>query len=131
VASFAVATGEAVSTRVLVVEDDADVRSSLSEVLRQEGYYVAEAADGATARELLSEQSFDVVTLDLRLPVLNGVELLASQEKPPPVVVLSAFSYFDQEEVQRRFGNKVSAFLRKPATPRLVLAAVAEAARAS
>jgi DNA-binding response OmpR family regulator len=114
-----------------VVEDDADVRTSLSEVLRQQGYQVVEAADGAAARELLAEQTFDVVTLDLRLPVLNGVELLASQEKPPPVVVLSAFSYFDQSDVQRRFGNQVSAFLRKPAAPRLVLAAIAEAARAS
>jgi len=113
--------------RILVVEDDVDVRGSLVELLAQSGYEVFEAADGAAARMLLTEHDVDLMTLDLRLPVMSGPELLASLPKPPPVIVFSAFSYFDQAAVQERFSGKVSAFLRKPSTPESLLAAVAQA----
>ena len=112
---------------VLVVEDDADVRASLAELLAQEGYEVFEAADGAAARELLADRPFDVMTLDLRLPVLSGPDLLAALDDPPPVIIFSAFSYFDQDAVQKRFAGKVSAFLRKPSSPESLLEAVAHA----
>jgi CheY-like chemotaxis protein len=113
--------------RILVVEDDVDVRASLAELLGQDGYEVFEAPDGAAARALLAAHDFDLMTLDLRLPVLSGPELLASLPNPPPVIVFSAFSYFDQDAVQERFAGKVSAFLRKPSSPESLLAAVADA----
>jgi two-component system KDP operon response regulator KdpE len=115
-------------TRVLVVEDDTDVRVCLAALLRHEGYDVSEVATGIAARELIRDEPPDVVILDLGLPLLNGTELLASLEDPPPVVVYSAFEYVDQDEVHRRFGDKVSAFLRKPIHPQVLLAAVADAA---
>ena len=118
---------ESGKARILVVEDDVDVRASLAELLSHSGYEVFEAADGAAAGVLLAEHDFDLMTLDLRLPVMSGPELLTSLPNPPPVIVFSAFSYFDQDAVQERFAGRVSAFLRKPSTPESLLAAIAEA----
>lgn len=61
--------------RVLVVEDAADVRLVLRRCFESDGYVVEEAADAAAARQALSEQSFDLVTLDLQIPGENGLAL--------------------------------------------------------
>ena len=115
------------TTKVLVVEDDAEVRTSLSELLRSRGYLVREVSDGLTARELLTEESFDAVTLDLKIPGIDGSELLASLDDPPPVVVYSAFSFFDQRKVLAALKGRVTRILRKPAPPQALLQAVADA----
>jgi DNA-binding response OmpR family regulator len=61
--------------RVLVVEDDPDIRAMLAECLRAH-YTVRVAADGARALQLLSRQEFDALVVDLELPVLSGVTLI-------------------------------------------------------
>src|SRR3954467_228686 len=63
-------------TRVLVVDDDADVRELISLVLSQAGYEVDEAADGFAALTKLSRYRPDVVVTDLRMPGMTGVDLL-------------------------------------------------------
>src|SRR5688572_6465271 len=57
---------------VLVVEDDADTRALVADVLREEGYAVLEAADGAQALAWAREIAPRLIILDLRLPVLDG-----------------------------------------------------------
>jgi len=77
--------------RVLVVEDDADGRDPLAEILGLEGYTVTGAADGATAIGQLGD-GFDVVVLDLGLPDVAGVDVIrAARALPdgPAVVVFS------------------------------------------
>ncbi len=113
--------------RVLVVEDDAEVRTSLGELLRTKGYNVREVSDGLTARELLTEELFDAVTLDLKLPGIDGDELIASLSEPPPVIVYSAFAVFDPGNVRGKLGARITRLLRKPAAPQDLLDAVAEA----
>ena len=112
-----------------MVEDDLDMQISLSTILRRHGYEVLAVTDGVTARKLLADHAFDVVTLDLKLPDVDGTDLLASGEELPPVIVVSAFAYFDQIELESRFGSRVSSFIRKPAPPRVILEAVAQARR--
>ncbi len=114
---------------VLVVEDDADVRASLVEILRHEGHVPVEAANGLAARDILHDQPVDVVLLDLRLPGVDGPGLLAGLDDPPPVIVLSAFATYDEEDVCRRLAGKVSTFIRKPSPPHVVLAAIEDVAR--
>lgn len=81
---------------ILIVEDDLDLREALSEVLRDEGYTVAMAADGREALDHLRRQSRpSLILLDLTMPVMNGWQFRAEQRQDPdlsgiPVVVLSA-----------------------------------------
>jgi len=116
---------------VLVIEDDPGVRESTADLLRDSGYDVLEAADGIEGLRQLRERSFDVVILDLRLPRLDGPELLDAVKAPPPVVIVSALEYFEEVEVRQRFESKVFAVLRKPVSPERLLAVVAEAVRGS
>jgi CheY-like chemotaxis protein len=64
--------------RVLVVDDEADVREVLAEVLCEAGLEACTAADGAAALELARRIDFDVVTMDLRMPGMSGLETLAA-----------------------------------------------------
>ena len=99
--------------------------------MRQSGYRASPAADGVEALELLRAENFDVLILDLRLPRMDGPELLDALDAPPPVIVASALEYFNEEDMRRRFGPKVFTFLQKPIPPALLLAAVADAIRDS
>jgi CheY-like chemotaxis protein len=84
-------------TRVLVVDDDADIRTMLELTLLAEGLEVATAPHGAAALELLRQPHTvrpDVIVLDMRMPVMDGWQFAAQyREEPPPhapIVVLTA-----------------------------------------
>lgn len=102
--------------KILIVEDDLDLREALSEVLRDEGYSVAMAADGREALDHLRRQSRpSLILLDLTMPVMNGWQFRAEQRQDPalsgiPVVVLSAGDY--RAEQMRQLG--VTDYIRKP-----------------
>jgi CheY-like chemotaxis protein len=104
------------SRRILIVEDDADLREALSEVLRDEGYAVTSAADGQEALDRLRrEQRPSLILLDLTMPVMNGWQFRAEQRQDPdlseiPVVVLSAGEYL-AEQMQPL---EIEDFVRKP-----------------
>jgi DNA-binding response OmpR family regulator len=79
--------------RILVVEDEAKVAGALSEGLASEGYGVAVATTGEDAFFLASEQTFDLVVLDVMLPGRNGFEVLSALRKRSlqmPVLMLTA-----------------------------------------
>jgi len=82
-----------VRRRILIVDDEREVRDGLLEFLRDEGYETAGAETLAEARQDLSRSPFDLVLLDLRLPDGSGLDLLAELNVPdaPPVVVVTAF----------------------------------------
>jgi CheY-like chemotaxis protein/predicted transcriptional regulator len=83
------------SNRVLVVDDDADIRQQLAEILAEEGYDVITAANGREALERLRDGGRpSLILLDLRMPVMDGWALRAELKKDPrmqqiPVVLLS------------------------------------------
>lgn len=112
--------------RVLIAEDDPGLRETLNILLSGEGYVVMEAEDGQVALDLLAGSPVDVLLLDLAMPRVNGVELLGRIDPPPPVVIIySAFSYYQPEEVQRQVGAKVFRALRKPVPPKELIDVVA------
>ncbi|MBI3348806.1 MAG: response regulator transcription factor [Burkholderiales bacterium] len=79
--------------RVLLVEDEAVLRSQLRQLLEQAGYAVDEAADGQAALHLGTTEPYDAVVLDLGLPVLDGLTVLQrwrSQGRAMPVLILTA-----------------------------------------
>jgi two-component system, response regulator PdtaR len=104
-----------VSRRVLVAEDEALIRLDLAEMLAEEGYeVVGEAADGATAVRLAEELRPDLVVMDVKMPVLDGIsaaERIVAQ-RIAPVLILTAFS--QRELVERARAAGAMAYLVKP-----------------
>jgi two-component system response regulator PhoP len=81
--------------KLLVVEDDADLRRQLVSGLESRGYTVEETADGQEALYLGSEFSYDLAIVDLGLPSLSGVELIRrwrAEERNFPILILTARS---------------------------------------
>ena len=80
--------------RILVVDDEANARTALAELLRDEGYSVEGAADGFKALGKLAEFAPDLVLTDLKMPGMDGIELLEEAQSTTPtlsVVVMTAF----------------------------------------
>ncbi|MFO0754041.1 MAG: sigma-54 dependent transcriptional regulator [Thermodesulfovibrionales bacterium] len=80
--------------KVLVVDDDGEVRAMLLGVLRDEGFSTTEAADGAGAVELFRDAVPDAVLLDLNMPSMGGIEVLHEMkriERSVPVIILTGF----------------------------------------
>jgi response regulator NasT len=101
--------------RVLVAEDEALIRLDLKEMLEEEGFEVAgEAGDGETAVRLAHELKPDLVFLDVKMPVLDGLsaaeQIVAA--RLAPVIILTAFSQRDLIERAREAG--AMAYLVKP-----------------
>jgi response regulator NasT len=106
---------DAEGRRVLIAEDEALIRLDLAEMLAEEGYQVVgEAADGETAVRLAEELKPDLVILDIKMPIMDG---LAAAERIAgariaPVIILTAFSQRDLVERARAAG--AMAYLVKP-----------------
>ncbi len=81
---------------ILIVEDDVAIRNALQEILEEEGYLVAGAANGQEAIELLRRHARPcVILLDLMMPVMNGWQFRAIQRQDPklapiPTIIISA-----------------------------------------
>jgi AmiR/NasT family two-component response regulator len=105
----------AAARRVLVAEDESLIRLDLTEMLVEEGYeVVGEAGDGATAVEMAEQLRPDLVVLDVKMPVLDGIS--AAQrivaQRIAPVLILTAFS--QRELVERAREAGAMAYLVKP-----------------
>ena len=111
--------------RVVVAEDEVLIRMDLAEMLGEEGYdVVGQAGDGATAVDLAEQLRPDLVILDVKMPVLDGIaaaEQIASQ-RIAPVVILTAFSQRDLVERARDAG--AMAYLVKPFTQQDLVPAI-------
>ena len=101
--------------RVVIAEDEALIRMDLAEMLAEEGYVVVgQAADGAAAVDLAEQERPDLVIVDVKMPVLDGIaaaERIAGR-RIAPVVILTAFS--QRELVERARDAGAMAYLVKP-----------------
>ncbi|HEY2510555.1 MAG TPA: sigma-54 dependent transcriptional regulator [Polyangiaceae bacterium] len=82
------------NVRILIVDDEPSARAGLEKLLKQEGYAVATAEDGVQALARFAETAADVVVTDLKMPKMDGVELLKKlreQDESVPVIVCTAF----------------------------------------
>ena len=80
--------------RVLVVEDDDEMREALRQILELSGFHVRTAADGTEGGTLASSDVYDVILSDVRLPGQSGIALarsLRGQADPPRIVLLTAY----------------------------------------
>jgi len=86
------------AARVLVVDDERSMRELLSIVLRRDGYEVLIAEDGATGLELLKRERVDILITDLRMPQMNGVDLLREAKRIAPDIVSIVMTAFATTE---------------------------------
>jgi two-component system, response regulator PdtaR len=101
--------------RVLIAEDEALIRLDLREMLEEEGYDVCgEAGDGQTAVDMATELRPELVILDVKMPVLDGIAAAEqiARNRIAPVIILTAFSQRDLVEKAREAG--AMAYLVKP-----------------
>ncbi|QWZ07625.1 response regulator transcription factor [Nocardioides panacis] len=113
--------------RVLVVDDDALVRSGLTMILggAPDMEVVAEAVDGRDGITAARRHRPDVVLMDIRMPLMDGLEAtehLGSWESPPRVIVLTTFDADDY--VARALGAGASGFLLKDTAPAAIIEAI-------
>lgn len=110
--------------RLLVVDDDSDIRSLLAEQLGRAGYAVSTAADGNEMRQVLAREHIDLIVLDLNLPREDGLALCRELRvrSTTPVIMLTARS----EPIDRVLGLEMGAddYLAKPFEPRELLARI-------
>jgi CheY-like chemotaxis protein len=102
--------------RVLVVDDDANIRRMIIAALRRDGYTFLEAPNGRDALDLMRSEHPDVVVLDLMMPILSGWDVLRErmddeQLRSIPVIIVSANK---DPEVATVVDQGICAFLPKP-----------------
>lgn len=79
--------------RILVVDDEPDIRATVSAMLEIEGYHIDEAVNGADALRVLEDQTPDLILLDMRMPVLDGwgfATELRRRGHGTPIIVMTA-----------------------------------------
>jgi AmiR/NasT family two-component response regulator len=111
--------------RVVVAEDEAIIRLDVVEILREAGYdVVGEAGDGESAVRLVEETLPDLVVMDVKMPVLDGISAAEriGKARLAPVVLLTAFS--QRELVDRARDAGAMAYVVKPFTSADLLPAV-------
>lgn len=117
--------------RILVIDDDPDVRGSLSRVLTRAGYEVVSAADGTAGIELQHNQPADVIITDIFMPGLDGLQTIRQLKKEGSAVRIIAVSGGDRTGTVdlKEHARLMGAFkvLSKPFEMQDVLAAVQEA----
>lgn len=101
-------------TRVLVVDDEADIRQVLVYVLVDEGYEVEEASDGETALELIERRHPDIIILDMKMPAMDGWEFARRYRERhghrAPIIVLTAA----QDAARRGTDISAESYVPKP-----------------
>lgn len=120
--------------RILVIDDDAAVRSAIKLMLEREGYDVVPAHSGRAGIALVQSDAFDLVICDIFMPDMDGIETINAfhQVSPQlPVIAMSGFMFRDGREHAPDFlklSTKLGAAcsLRKPFRPHELLTAVAQ-----
>ena len=111
--------------KILIVDDEANIRSSLQKILSEEGYTVATAANGKAALDYVSSQQFDLALVDLRLPDMSGIDVLTTlrQQSPETInIILTAHASLGTAIEALRQG--AHDYLFKPCDPEELRASV-------
>jgi DNA-binding NtrC family response regulator len=107
--------------KILVVDDDPVVGSSIGRVLSGKGYAVISASSGEEALERLAREDYDVVYTDIKMPGIDGIEVarrIKASRPWLPVVIVTGYGTADNEMEAIELGT--AGFLRKPLSPEVI-----------
>ncbi len=93
--------------KVLIVDDQFGIRILLNEVLHKEGYQTFQAANGVQALEILNTKSPDLVLLDMKIPGMDGIEILKRMKAVEPdirVIIMTAYGELDMIQEAKDLG---------------------------
>ncbi|GJL64454.1 MAG: hypothetical protein NPIRA04_31080 [Nitrospirales bacterium] len=115
--------------RILIVDDNADIRWILSDLLESHGFRCQKAQNAITALSMIQNSEFDVILTDYQMPKMNGLELLqqlsaSTKTSSIPVIMLTAFGS-DELEIEARQAG-ACAVLRKPIDSRELLTTITQ-----
>lgn len=113
--------------RILVVDDEEIMRSSLSDWLREDGYHVFAVDDGYKAIDLVKNEEWDLAVVDLKMPKIDGLEVLRriSKIKPGlPVIIITAFATIDTAVMAIKEG--AADYIVKPFNPEEISVVIAK-----
>jgi DNA-binding response OmpR family regulator len=116
------------SRKILVIDDSPTLRKLLKFFLKKKGYSVNEAHNGRVGLECIARETFDLIILDMAMPVMNGAEVLEKLKQMRdfhiPILILSA----DKEEESKAIGTSLGAsyYMTKPFKPPEVVARIEE-----
>ncbi|MDU2163326.1 MAG: response regulator transcription factor [Intestinibacter bartlettii] len=103
-----------VSTKILIVEDEIDIREGISEYLSEVGYDVMVAEDGQEGIDLFKLNEFDLVLLDIMLPKINGFGVLSQIREISDVPVMMLTAMTDDYSQIMSFNEKADDYITKP-----------------
>lgn len=110
------------SGHILIVDDEPSLRQTMARILQRAGYEVTTAADGKEALTLVSEHIFDLLYLDIRMPDMNGLELLKTiHAKFPDLPVILFTAQPDLNSAVEALRRGATDYLLKPLKPQTVL----------
>src|SRR5512139_3806370 len=111
--------------RILIVDDDVTIRSTMEAILEDEGYSVDSAANGKEAIKKTQEQIYNLALLDIRLPDMEGVELLKLlKDGVPRTRKIMVTGYPSMQNAISALNKNADAYLRKPVEVETLLATV-------
>jgi DNA-binding response OmpR family regulator len=97
--------------RILVVEDDSNIRRIMKDLLTMEGHDVCAAADAESGLKYLQSETFDLIITDLGLPGMNGWELARASKRyqiDVPIISISSWQGKESEEKIREYGIDIA-----------------------
>lgn len=114
--------------RILIVDDERTMRKSLEEILNLEGYQVFSVGDGKQAIEILEINTYDLMLLDLKMPGVDGLEVLKfAAENAPKCKVIMLTAHGSLESAIEALRQGAHDYILKPAKPEELVASVAAA----
>lgn len=116
------------SGRILVVDDDRDIRDLVAIKLESAGHEVVTRADGAQALEAGTEGGWDVIVLDVMMPGMSGIDVLRALRDrgvETPIILLTARG--QEKDIEAGFAAGADHYVTKPFSPRALLARVTAA----
>ena len=122
-----------IKIKLLIIDDEKDIRDSLKDILDDEGYEIHQAANALEAKKVKLSQTFDLILLDIWMPDIDGLSLLkewaSNNEINCPVVMMSGHGTIDTAIEATKIG--ATDFLEKPISLQKLLKTISSALKNS
>jgi DNA-binding response OmpR family regulator len=103
--------------RILIIDDDRNLSDEIVEILTEEGFFVEAAHDGLEGEELIRKNRFDCIFVDIKMPRLNGFELIKKTRSISPdsrFFIISSTPFLENALKEEGLTEAVSCFINKP-----------------